>query len=197
MNAVDSVAIPGRGRLSLRLAIRLTSYGAASLMGAVAVGLLAVAVGTIVRGLPADLGFIPAALMIFLGGTSALDWPATNVISSRWRVPASWGSRFGATTFSVIFGFSLGTGILTKLPSMAFVALLVWCAAGGSMLSTATVMSVFGMVRAAPVIALSLSSRTWREVHSGLKEWTAQHKYVRLGEGLIAISLGVIVFLRP
>lgn len=46
-----------------------------------------------------------------------------NIPSSRWRVPRSF-SMFGEGPFVLLFGFALGLGVLTALPSFGFYVLI-------------------------------------------------------------------------
>jgi hypothetical protein len=90
---------------------------------ALAVGLAAMAFFSAIFTGARIAGPLPAWVVIAVG---ALAIPALafgySPTGSRWRVPAAW-QRAGHLGFAGLFGFSLGLGVVTSLPSVGLVVL--------------------------------------------------------------------------
>src|SRR5690349_12610895 len=65
----------------------------------------------------------PAAVAAVCLAAATAVATGVRVPGSRWMVPREW-ARFGAAGHAACFGFALGTGVMTLLPSAAFYALL-------------------------------------------------------------------------
>lgn len=77
---------------------------------------------------------------------------------SRWRVPVEW-QRVGHTKFAGLFGFSLGLGFATNLPSVGL-PVLVWLGAVTSAWHDAVLLAgAFALGRAAPFVSVVAKNR--------------------------------------
>jgi hypothetical protein len=77
--------------------------------------------------------------------------------TSRWMVPREW-ARFGTTGHAALFGFSLGTGVATLLPSAAMYALLVAAESAPSPSRSYALVLTFAAARALMVPFLTVRS---------------------------------------
>lgn len=93
----------------------------AAVVGAVAVGLAALAIGAVARPGSEVVAAtaVVCALCVLLG---------FSIPGSIWRIPQAWG-RFGPTMFSGVFGAALGSGVAVALPATGFIILLFAAAA--------------------------------------------------------------------
>lgn len=81
-----------------------------------------------------------------LGGVVPLPFP-----SRRWRVPRRWSAALGHTGYAAAFGFALGLGFVTALPSVSLYAV----AASSPFVSTAQlllIVVVYSVGRTAPLV---------------------------------------------
>jgi hypothetical protein len=111
--------------------------------------------------------------------------------SSPWRVPRSW-ARFGRP-YAAIFGFALGTGILTALPSVSFYTLLTWGLAA-SWPATWSVFVLFALARATPlfIAAIPSAERDPIRLVGGGRNLAAALAPV---EGFLLLALAVILLI--
>ena len=88
----------------------------------------ALATAALVRLGAALLGDVPAAVAGAVALASALAAAAAPDFfpSSAWRVPRTWGWRFGSRGYVMLFGGILGLGLLTAVPSISFYTLVAW-----------------------------------------------------------------------
>jgi sulfite exporter TauE/SafE len=122
----------------------------------------AVVSGAIVGGLVASLGKLVLAarlerltplvgsLAMAYGVAEALGRPLP-VPSSPWRVPRQW-SALGNTAFSLLFGASLGVGVITAVSYLGIWVLLVYIVAAHNPWEGAAAMAFFGALRGIPVL---------------------------------------------
>jgi MFS family permease len=144
-----------RGRAS-RWSITATAYLLGSLLGGLAVGLLA---GTFGSALPlhrpgvavAGAGVVAVgALLALLVETGRLPPPPT------WRrqVDEDWLHRYRGWVYGLGYGTQLGFGLVTIVTSTSLYVVLLLAVLTGSPLLGAVVGGVFGLVRALPVLGL-------------------------------------------
>jgi hypothetical protein len=123
MNAVfAAVAPPGWGSKNLPTALApIGAFVLALPFGTAAVAALALGVN---RVLPTPPAWLAAGLMLITALIAVRLIPVV-LDGSRWRVPQSFpvGSR---TLYAAWFGLALGTGVLTRLSSPAYYAVLFW-----------------------------------------------------------------------
>lgn len=122
-------------------------------VGAAVTFLLANVLGDILRRPPnwaVSLVATLSALAIIVG--------QGNPKGSPWRVPAEW-QRAGHARFAGLFGFSLGLGFATNLPSVGFIVLLV-LAAGATPVHVALLLAFgFSFGRVIPFLGVVYSNR--------------------------------------
>lgn len=103
-------------------------------------------------------GPVPSAAVAVVCIAAAVAMVAgVRVPGSRWMVPREW-ARFGTTGHAALFGFSLGTGVATLLPSAAMYALLVAAASAPSTGQSYAVMLTFAAARGLMVPLLTARS---------------------------------------
>jgi cytochrome c biogenesis protein CcdA len=106
--------------------------------------------------------------------------------ASRWRVPRSF-SMFGEGQFVLVFGFVLGLGVLTALPSFGFYVLVAW-GLTGSLYFTLPAFLAFSAGRALPVITAAVF---WRG--DEITRRTSQvRRSMRALRGVEAVILGAV-----
>jgi hypothetical protein len=103
--------------------------------------------------------------LLAVAGVLAPAQPRRTSIS-RWRVPRAWGA-LGRLPFGFLFGFALGSGVLTATPSVGFIVVVCW------LLSTSTgagflVMLAFASARALPAVAIAADPRGLSERSSAV-----------------------------
>jgi hypothetical protein len=82
--------------------------------------------------------------------------------TSPWRVPRGWGQA-GDSAFAGLFGYALGLGFLTAIPSAAFYVLVTWALSVGWGESWLAFVS-FGIGRCVPLMAAAFLSVFARDV---------------------------------
>jgi MFS family permease len=144
-----------RGRAS-RWSVTVVAYLLGSVVGGLAVGLLAGAVG---RVLPLENAAVASLAVVVLGmaGVFALlvelrRLPAPPTL--RRQVDEDWLHRYRGWVYGVGYGAQLGFGLVTIVTSTSLYVALLLALLTGSLLGGAVVGGVFGLVRALPVFAL-------------------------------------------
>jgi hypothetical protein len=127
-------------------------HSAGLVVGATALAAVAFLFGRIVGHPPAWL----IALTALGTALVTLQVVPIELEGSHWRVPAQWSLR-GDLPFTAAFGVALGAGV-TKLPSPAFYATLLWVAAAPGWFSAWLPLLAFAAGRAAPLAAYALRS---------------------------------------
>jgi hypothetical protein len=113
----------------------------------------ALLVASALVGAAAALNIVPPEFPIGLVGATAAAAAAGFIRplpSSPWRVPRSW-VRLGDTAYSAIFGFVLGLGFATSVPSSGFYFLVAW-ALSAQWATAILVFGLFAVARATPLI---------------------------------------------
>jgi len=122
--------------------------------------------------------FAGAAILIGLGRPTG----------SRWRVPIGW-QRAGHVKFAGLFGFSLGLGFATNLPSIGLLVLFLFAASTSAWYVAALFGIGFAFGRVAPLLSVVVKNRD-REQRS-LR--AALHRAESLGRSAQWFELGVLV----
>lgn len=136
------------------------AYAASMMLGAMA--LAAVVVALSIRA-PRVL-LVPLALLCAVAATEAAH---IRLPQSTWRVPRTWG-RLGPIGFAATFGFALGPGILTALPSACFYVVIYYALTGPPAGIVFLALGLFAAVRAIPLLAIAGLSRTRSQHTVGL-----------------------------
>jgi hypothetical protein len=84
--------------------------------------------------------------------------------SSAWRVPRTWGWRFGPRWYAMLFGGILGLGFLTAVPSISFYTLVAWGLTAHAPANVWLVFALFGVARAIPsLVVVTLANTRHRD----------------------------------
>jgi hypothetical protein len=106
---------------------------------------------------------------------------------SKWRVRRSW-MLLPQPVGSWLFGFVLGLGVATRIPSRAFYALIAWCIFVADPTIGALAFAGYGVGRAIPVLAAGFSTGP-----TPRSEWA-----IELGANLAAeniLNVAALIFL--
>ena len=143
-----------RGRRR-RWAVTASAYLVGSVLGGVAVGLLAGAVGSAVLAV-ADVGTTTrlVVLLVALLAALALDLRVggLRVPGPRRQVNEDWLEVYREWVYGAGFGVQLGAAVVTQVATAAVWGMLLAAALTGSLAGGALVGGVFGAVRAVPVL---------------------------------------------
>jgi hypothetical protein len=154
------------------------------------------AVAAALLGMSRALGRAPVAVVaaVCVAAASAVALENRFVTpGSHWMVPRHW-ARLGPVGHSAAFGFLLGTGVATVLPSAAMYAVLVVAESAPRWAETLAVMLSFGAARALLVLHLTVRSAL-RELHpvAGLDRLRGAVRRAAPLEALLALALAVAV----
>jgi hypothetical protein len=151
-----SISPVGEAARGQRWSVTATAYLVASALGGALVGLVA---GTLGWALAAAVGTpstaaVVAVLTVLAAGAVLIDRDVLRVSLPSWhrQVDETWLTRYRGWVYGAGFGFQLGAGVLTRIPSAASHLVLVAAAATGSPGRGALVGVTFGAVRAAPLL---------------------------------------------
>ena len=135
----------------------VTAYVLGSVVGGAALGLLAAALGSLLpsswRGSP-TAAILVAALL--LAGLIVDSWVA-RVRLPTWRrqVDEAWLGRYRGWVYGAGFGVQLGLGVVTIVTSTTVYATVLLCALSGSPPVGMAMGTLFGLLRALPVLGLA------------------------------------------
>lgn len=100
---------------------------------------------------------------------AATAFVAVVIPQSLWRVPREWG-YWGPQRYAAAFGFLLGLGFVTAIPSPAFYVLIVLALSNVSPALIVAVFASFGAIRALPLVIASVASARSGEYPTGIVE---------------------------
>lgn len=122
-------------------------------MGTFATTAAGYGVGQLVGGLPqAALG--GCALVTFVAGVRI---PLRELPQSAWRVPRP--GRFPDRLYPLVFGFSLGTGVMTALPAVSFYLVVLSFLVAASFSQALVVAFAFAAARSVPLVLVAVRTR--------------------------------------
>jgi hypothetical protein len=115
------------------------------------------------------------------------------VLGSRWMVPRAW-ARLGPTGYAAAFGFALGAGVVTMMPSAALYALLGAAQAAPVWWQSFALLLTFGSTRALLTVLLTARSAR-RGTHPVERmDWVSQvGAHAATVEAFLAAALGIEV----
>jgi hypothetical protein len=152
-----SISPLGERARSSRWGVTVTAYVLGSVLGGAAVGVVAAALGSLLpsswRG-SATAGLLVATLL--LGGL-LLDERAggLHLPTCRRQVDEAWLGRYRGWVYGAGFGLQLGLGVVTTVASATVYATVLLCALSGSPPLGLALGTLFGLVRALPVLGLA------------------------------------------
>ena len=152
-----SISPLGERARSSRWGVTVTAYVLGSVVGGATVGLLAAALGSLLppswRGSPAAGVLVAAVLLAGL----LLDLRVAGLRLPTWRrqVDEAWLGRYRGWVYGGGFGVQLGLGVVTIVTSATVYATVLLCALSGSPPVGLALGTVFGLVRALPVLGLA------------------------------------------
>ena len=152
-----SISPLGERARSSRWGVTVTAYVLGSVLGGAALGLLPAALGALLpsswRGSP-TAGILVAALL--LAGL-LLDSGVARLRLPTWRrqVDEAWLGRYRGWVYGAGFGVQLGLGVVTIVTSTTVYATVLLCALSGSPPVGMALGTLFGLLRALPVLGLA------------------------------------------
>jgi cytochrome c biogenesis protein CcdA len=151
-----SISPVGEAARGQRWSVTATAYLVASAVGGATTGALAGALGAAlfaVAGRP-PTAVLVAALAVLAGAAVLVDRGVLPLRVPSWhrQVDETWLTRYRGWVYGAGFGFQLGAGVFTRIPSAAFHLVVLAAAATGSVASGALVGVTFGIVRALPLL---------------------------------------------
>jgi hypothetical protein len=132
-------------------------YALSQVAGALSTGLVLWAIGIAVRTLFAWDSAFAAAITSAVCAVGALhDLKLTTIWmpASRWQVPCQW-KRYPWPLMAAMYGFGIGTGVLTRIPFASFHAVLIATILFADLPLALGVMLVYGATRAFAVAITS------------------------------------------
>ena len=184
-----------RGRRR-RWGVTAPAYVLGSVLGGLAVGLLAGALGRALLAV-VDLGTTVrlALLLVALVAALALDLRVGGLRTPgpRRQVNEDWLDVYREWVYGAGFGLQLGAAVLTQVATAAVWAMLLAAALTGSLLGGALVGAVFGAVRSVPVL-LTARVRTpaaLRALHARAAAW--ERPAHRLDAGALGATGALVV----
>jgi hypothetical protein len=152
-----SISPLGERARSSRWGVTVTAYVLGSVLGGATVGLLAGALGSLLpsswRGSPAA-GVLVAALLL-AGLLLDLRVGGLRLPTCRRQVDEAWLGRYRGWVYGGGFGVQLGLGVVTIVTSATVYATVLLCVLSGSAPVGLAVGTLFGLVRALPVLGLA------------------------------------------
>lgn len=151
-----SISPVGEAARGQRWPVTVSAYLVASAIGGALLGAVA---GTLGWGLFAILGRPPVAVVVAVLAALAALAVALDRGVVRWRAPAwqrqvdeTWLTSYRGWVYGAGFGFQLGAGVLTRIPTAAVYLVVVAALATGSVTAGAAIGVTFGTVRAVPIL---------------------------------------------
>ncbi len=151
-----SISPVGEASRGQRWPVTVGAYLVASTLGGTLVGTLAAGLGAV---LFAVVGRPPTAALIGILVALAAIAVAHDRGVVRWRVPSwqrqvdeRWLTSYRGWVYGAGFGFQLGAGVLTRIPTAAIHVVLAAAVATGSPAAGALIGACFGAVRALPIL---------------------------------------------
>lgn len=151
-----SISPVGEAARGQRWSVTATAYLVASATGGALLGALAGVLGWVLFSLAGrpPTSVLVAVLAVLAAVAVLTDRGVLPVRLPSWhrQVDETWLTRYRGWVYGAGFGFQLGAGVFTRIPSAAFHLVLVAAAATGSVGSGAIVGVTFGTVRALPLL---------------------------------------------
>jgi MFS family permease len=151
-----SISPVGEAARGQRWSVTATAYLVASAVGGATTGALAGALGWALFALAGrpPTAVLVAALAVLAAAAVLTDRGVLPLRLPSWhrQVDETWLTRYRGWVYGAGFGFQLGAGVFTRIPSAAFHLVVLAAAATGSVTTGALVGLTFGTVRALPLL---------------------------------------------
>jgi hypothetical protein len=151
-----SISPVGEASRRQRWALTVPAYVVGSAVGGALVGLVAGVVGRLVSALtgPPATALLVALLAVAGLVAAAVDVGAVRVRLPSWQrqVDERWLTTYRGWVYGAGFGFQLGAGVLTRIPTAATHLWLLAAVATTSPAAGAVIGTTFGTVRALPLL---------------------------------------------
>lgn len=192
---LSSISPLGERARASRWWVTTTAYVLGSVVGGLAIGLLAALLGSLV---PADARrspwlLLPLAALLLVGLVLDLGEGGRTVPSWRRQVAESWLGRYRGWVIGVGFGTQLGFGLVTIITSNATYAVVLLAALSGQAGAGLAIGGVFGLVRALPAVLMRgvHTPEQLRGVFTGLQRWARPAE--RMAQAALGLAGGVLV----
>ena len=158
MICVISPAVCGNSK-GLTLLTRSALFGVGSISSSTLIGLSAKLIGDAI-GLA--IGRAPVFLGVLLISSVAILHEfrlcSVRLPQSSWQVPARWRNCYDLRLVSLLYGFLLGFGILTRVYGSSLLLGLLWCASTTTSPAIATIVwTSYGLTK-----AVTIGATAWR-----------------------------------
>lgn len=161
-------------------------------VGAIALTLLASAVGASLPDLGATPATVVGALCLAVGIAGALG-ASLPVVSSPAQVPKAWSLTMSPLQHSFAYGVGLGFGVLTRIPSWSLHALLALLILVGDPRVALVAAPIYALGRALPVIAAAGRDDPAPIVVDAIERLRALAFRI---DGLVLVLIGVVLATR-
>jgi hypothetical protein len=158
-----------------------------------ALGAMALATVIIASSIHAPRGLlVPLAFLCAIAASEAVH---IRLPQSTWRVPQTWG-RLGPIGFASSFGFALGIGLLTAVPSPGFYVAIYYALTGPPAGVTFLAFALYAVVRATPLLAVARLSyfRCEHPAHR-VQRWSKTASALAPIEAVVLLAFGMNVLL--
>lgn len=181
------------GRHSFAPLLRnLTAHAAGAAIGGIASGVTFALLGQIV--LKPAAAEIRTLLLIVAFTVVGLGYGIADILEFRLprlqrrkQVPIVWQRRYSVTSFSFLYGASLGSGVMTYIRVSTVYLLIIWVFFTRSVIAGAVIFGVFGLSRALPLFRIAFASPSVRE---RLEELIDR---LELGQGVVRFVNGLVM----
>ena len=189
-----------RGRNS-RYALTVVAYVIASVAGGLVtgsgLGALGQGLAAITHPTPTTVAWLVLAIAV-IGVAVDLRLGGLKLPSYQRQVNEDWLTRYRGWVYGAGFGFQLGLGLVTIVPTAGIYAIFLLAVLSGSMAGGAVIGLTFGLVRSL-MILLSAGARTPESLRASHRRVTAtgaiaQRVVVAAQGGTAALMLGVLLW---
>lgn len=179
-------------------AVTVTAYVVGSLLGGAFLGAAAGLVGSAMAGLgalPPRLVPLVIAIACVLGAAADLLVARRPLPGVRRQVNEDWLNRYRGWICGVGFGFQLGLGVVTIVPSATVYLVFGLSLLSASPLAGAVLGGAFGLVRALPILLMApvKTPGRLRQEHRRLEAWRPHARRAAVGVQCTAAGIAAAV----
>lgn len=190
-----------RGRNN-RYAVTVVAYMAGSVAGGVAAGSLFGGLGQVLAGIRAPTARTVAGLVLavaVVGVALDLRVGGLRVPTNHRQVNEDWLTRYRGWVYGLGFGFQLGLGFVTIVPTAGIYAMFILAVVSGSLWTGMAIGLTFGLVRSV-MILMNFDAHTPQALRASHRRLAAagdvvRHTAVVAQGGLAVMMMGVLIWL--